>query len=206
MRQSGNSERASGNGSIAVAGARVASTPSVSRAVLLSHTSRCRTMRNGRIVDAGAQVASTPSVSRAVFLSHTSRCRTMHNGSIAVAGAQVASAPSVSRAVFLSHTSRCGTMRKWPTPTDATGPTCNEGASGGTAQSASISISKFRIANAAFARLLLYLHGHYHIFVRAWPVFRPYSRSGSVRASRSRPDPEDGGFNKLGDTALHSAA
>ena len=62
------------NGSTAVAGAQVASTPRVSRAVFLSHTSRCRTMRNGSIAVAGAQVASTPSVSRAVFLSHTSRC------------------------------------------------------------------------------------------------------------------------------------
>ena len=34
-------ERASGNGSIAVAGAQVARTPSVSRAVFHSHTSRC---------------------------------------------------------------------------------------------------------------------------------------------------------------------
>ena len=34
-------ERASGSGRIAVAGAKVASTPSVSRAVFLSHTSRC---------------------------------------------------------------------------------------------------------------------------------------------------------------------
>ena len=31
-------------------------------------------------------------------------------------------------------------MRKWPTPTTATGPTCNEGASGGAAQSASMLI------------------------------------------------------------------
>ena len=34
-------ERASGNGSIAVAGTQVASAPRVSRAVFLSHTSRC---------------------------------------------------------------------------------------------------------------------------------------------------------------------
>ena len=40
MRQSGNAERASGSGSIAVAGAKVASTPSVSSAVSLSHISR----------------------------------------------------------------------------------------------------------------------------------------------------------------------
>ena len=38
-------ERASGSGSTAVAGAQVASTPSDPRAVFLSHTSRCRTMR-----------------------------------------------------------------------------------------------------------------------------------------------------------------
>ena len=61
----------------------------------------------------------------------------MRNGSIAVAGAQVASTSGVSREVPLSHTSRCGTMRKWPELTTATGPTCNEGASGGAAQSAS---------------------------------------------------------------------
>ena len=54
--------------------------------------------------------------------------------SIAVAGAQVSSTPSVSRAVLLSHTSRFRTMRQWPTPTAATGPTCNKGASGGAAQ------------------------------------------------------------------------
>ena len=59
------------NGSTAVAGAQVASTPSVLRAVFLSHTSRCRTMRNGSIAVAGAQVASIPSVSRTVSLSHT---------------------------------------------------------------------------------------------------------------------------------------
>ena len=64
--------------------------------------------------------------------------RASGSGSIAVAGAQVASTPSVSRAVFLSHTSRCRTMRKWPTPTAATGPTCNGGASRGAAQSASM--------------------------------------------------------------------
>ena len=63
--------------------------------------------------------------------------RASGSGSTAVAGAQVASTPSVSRAVFLSHTSRCHTMRKWPTPTTATGPTCNERASGDAAQSAS---------------------------------------------------------------------
>ena len=48
MRQSDNAERASGSGCIAVAGAQVASTPSVPREVFLSHTSRCRTMRKGR--------------------------------------------------------------------------------------------------------------------------------------------------------------
>ena len=66
--------------------------------------------------------------------------RASGSGSIAVAGAQVSSTPSVSRPVFLYHTSRCRTMRKWPTPTTATGPTCNEGASGGDAQSASVHI------------------------------------------------------------------
>ena len=76
MRQRENAERANGYGSIAIAGAQDASTPSVSRAAFLSHTGRCRTMRNGSIAVAGAKVASTPSVSRAVFLSHwhTSRC------------------------------------------------------------------------------------------------------------------------------------
>ena len=40
-------ERARGSGSITVSGAGVASTPSVSSAVFLFHTSRCRTIRKG---------------------------------------------------------------------------------------------------------------------------------------------------------------
>ena len=68
------------------------------------------------------------------------------SGSITVAGAQVASTPSVSRAVFFSHTSRCRTMHKCSTPTAATGPTCNEGASGGAAQSASMLTVQCRVS------------------------------------------------------------
>ena len=66
--------------------------------------------------------------------------RASGSGSIAVAGAQVSSTPSVSRAVSLYHTSRCRTMCKWPRPTTATGPTCNEDFSGGAALSASMII------------------------------------------------------------------
>jgi len=73
--------------------------------------------------------------------------RASGSGGTAVAGAQVASTPSVSRAVFLSQTSRCRTMRKWPTPTTATGPTCNKGASGGAAQSAHANAIKHAKSN-----------------------------------------------------------
>jgi len=66
--------------------------------------------------------------------------RASGSGSIAVAGAQVSSTPSVSRAVSLYHTSRCRTMCKWPRPTTATGPTCNEDFFGGAALSASMII------------------------------------------------------------------